>query len=389
MKIVFLTNYYNHHQKDLSNAMYEYTKYNYFFIETEKISEERLNMGWGEDQVPEYVLQNYTNQEAYVECQKMIDNADVVIIGSAPYELIKNRLKEKKLTFNYSERLYKKGYQYYKMPIRIIRHYKKYTRHKNLYLLCASAYTAADFAKSRTFVNKSYKWGYFPEIKRYENVDMLIESKSHASILWVGRFIEWKHPEIPIRIAKKLRNEGYCFTINLIGTGELEDNICNMIIENDLQDCVHVLGAMKPDKVREYMERSQIFLFTSDRSEGWGAVLNEAMNSGCAVVASHAIGSVPFLLNHKENGLIYKDGDEKDLYEKVKKLIDDKAMCKQYGKKAYKTINEEWNAQVAAYRFIQLAGRILRGEMNPALFDSGPCCKGEILKDEWFCDEQI
>ena len=73
MKIVFLTNYYNHHQKDLSNAMYEYTKYNYFFIETEKISEERLNMGWGEDQVPEYVLQNYTNQEAYVECQKMID----------------------------------------------------------------------------------------------------------------------------------------------------------------------------------------------------------------------------------------------------------------------------------------------------------------------------
>ena len=49
------------------------------------------------------------------------------------------------------------------------------------------------------------------------------------------------------------------------------------------------------------MEKSEIFLFTSDKGEGWGAVLNESMNSACAVVASHAIGSVPFLLKDGEN----------------------------------------------------------------------------------------
>jgi hypothetical protein len=37
---------------------------------------------------------------------------------------------------------------------------------------------------------------------------------------------------------------------------------------------------MPPEEVRVHMEQSNIYLFTSDFGEGWGAVLNEAMNSG-------------------------------------------------------------------------------------------------------------
>ena len=80
-----------------------------------------------------------------------------------------------------------------------------------------------------------------------------------------------------------------------------------MIREKKLEDCVHMLGAMSPDEVRKHMEQANIFLFTSDRNEGWGAVLNEAMNSGCAVVASHAIGSVPYLIKNGNNGYIYEN----------------------------------------------------------------------------------
>ena len=36
--------------------------------------------------------------------------------------------------------------------------------------------------------------------------------------------------------------------------------------------------------------------------EGWGAVVNEAMNSGCAVVADHMIGAAPWLIRQGENG---------------------------------------------------------------------------------------
>ena len=58
MKIAFVTNFYNHHQKPLADALYSKLGDDYFFIETEPISEERLNMGWGGDARPKYILQS-------------------------------------------------------------------------------------------------------------------------------------------------------------------------------------------------------------------------------------------------------------------------------------------------------------------------------------------
>ena len=112
---------------------------------------------------------------------------------------------------------------------------------------------------------------------------------------------------------------------------------------------------MTPEQVRKYMEDAQIFLFTSDRNEGWGAVLNEAMNSACAVVASHAIGATPFLIEHQKNGLIYRDGDRKDLYKNVKRLLDCPQQRMELSKQAYKTIVDEWNAENAAEKVLKLS----------------------------------
>lgn len=364
MRVLFISNFFNHHQKPFSDAMFANLGDGYKFIETSTISEGRKALGWGMESYPPYVVTREQLVREMDHYQKFIDEADVVIIGSAPYDLIKNRLKAKKLTFCYSERLYKDGFQYYKIPVRIVRHYLKYTRHKNVYMLCASAYTASDFAKSLTFINKAFKWGYFPETRRYNDVDSLIESKKPCSLLWVARFLALKHPEAPVEIARRLKNDGYSFTLDLIGSGVFEDKIQQMIVDYDLSDCVHMLGSMKPNEVRDHMEKSEIFLFTSDRHEGWGAVLNESMNSGCAVVASHAIGSVPFLVKDKENGFIYKDGNIDDLYEKVKYLLDNPTARREMSKKAYLTIADEWNAENAANRLIVLSKKLLKCDRN-------------------------
>lgn len=53
-------------------------------------------------------------------------------------------------------------------------------------------------------------------------------------------------------------------------------------------------GYKKPEEVRERMEKADILLATSDRGEGWGAVMQRAMNSGCVVIADHMMGAVPF-----------------------------------------------------------------------------------------------
>ena len=372
MKIVFISNYFNHHQAPLSEAFYKLTEGNYRFIQTQTIEEERTKLGWGENYVPDFVIKSYESNEVYQKCIALINDADVVITGSAPEKMIRKRIRSGKLVFRYSERIYKNKKKLLQLPLRYIKyHYDNYP-YKNVYLLCASAYAARDYAKTGMFKGKAFKWGYFPALKTYDDIEELINQKEKASILWVARLIEWKHPDASIHIAERLKKEGYKFRLNLIGNGVMENQISGMIKDKGLEDCVFMLGAMKPDEVRLHMEKSQIFLFTSDFNEGWGAVLNESMNSGCAVVASHAIGSVPFLINDGENGLIYKNGDLDDLYKKVKFLLDNAEKRDEIGKNAYKTLTDTWNAEVAAERFSVLCKKILI-EKNQRAFFSGVC----------------
>lgn len=361
--IVFLSNYYNHHQSSLSNMLYELTDKDYIFIETQYIDEERLKLGWREKK-DNFVCYYYDNTQYY---QQVIDKADVVIFGSAPFKLIKSRLKAHKLTFIYSERIFK-SYSLKKLAVATLLAYR-YSSKKNLYLLCSSAFTASDFKMLGLFKNKAYKWGYFPPLKKYKNIDDILTKKQKSSILWVGRFLDWKHPEIPIIVAKRLKEDNINFRLNMIGTGILYDDIRSLINEYDLGDYVKLLGPQSPEVVRKYMEKSKIFLFTSDRNEGWGAVLNESMNSGCSVIANNHIGAVPYLVKDGNNAFIYKDIDE--AYSLVKRLLTEESLSRFIGRNAYYSIVNIWNAEEAAKRILHLIRAIDKGEETP--FESGPC----------------
>lgn len=387
MNLIFVSNYYNHHQSAVSKAFFELTNQNYLFIATSEMPSFRKELGYNNGQLPKFVLQA-NSLEKEDEAKKLILEADVVIYGSAPYKFIKDRIKEKKITFAYSERIYKKKWQLSEIPLRFLKYLFCGATKNNHYLLCASAYAYADYQKTFCFTNRAFNWGYFPVVKKYDNVEKLIENKDPTSILWVARLIEWKHPDDSILVAEKLKKAGYHFKLNLIGNGVMETEIAEMIKNKNLEDCVSMLGAMSPEKVRIHMEKSQIFLFTSDFNEGWGAVLNESMNSGCAVVASHAIGSVPFLINDGENGLIYKNGDIDDLYNKVKFLLDNPERCKVMGKYAYKKLADDWNAEVATQRFMNLAESLLNDKRVDELYFSGPCSKAKKLKNMWYKNEK-
>jgi len=378
MKIVFVSSYLSIHQLPFCRYLHHLLGEDFCFVATKTVPEERLANGYRDlnEEYP-FVLRDYADDAPKGAALQRIEQADMVIHGSAPWEYVEHRLKQGKLTFLYSERLYKAGVRRWKLPVRAVRFYKKYGRHKNLYLLCASAYTAGDFARTGTFLNKAYKWGYFPEVKQYDDIDRLLDCKEPASILWVGRFLDWKHPEAVVEVARRLRRDGYDFQMKLIGSGETWDDINRMVEENDLQQQVLLPGAVPSEEVREYMEAAAIYLFTSDRNEGWGAVLNESMNSACAVVASDAIGAVPFLLKDGENGLVYHSGNVDELYEKVRSLLDDPERGRTLGRKAYETMMGPWNAEAAARRLLKLAQALLAGEKRPELFEEGPCSRAE------------
>ncbi len=371
MKVTFVSNYINHHQIPFCEAMYKRISENFRFIQTEPMEEERIRMGWGGDFTKLPWLRLYYEQEA--ECRELIAESDVVLFGGVDEEAyITERLEAGRLVVRLSERIYKSGQWKALSPRGLRKKYIDHTRYrnKNVYLLCYGGYVSSDFHLVRAYPDKMFRWGYFPKLIEYD-IDALIKQKEErrkkegkVSLLWAGRFIDWKHPEYAIKAAKKLKQEGYAFTLTMIGGGEMEEQLKKQAETAGLKDEVKFVGFKKPEEVRTYMEEADIFLFTSDYKEGWGAVLNESMNSGCAVVANCAIGAVPFLVRHKKNGLIYPNKKWGIFYEQITALLKQPDKISDLGREAYDTILQEWNGQVATEKLLPFLKCLLNGNVR-------------------------
>lgn len=366
MKIVFISNYINHHQKPFSDHMYSILGSNYCFIQTEPMEEERVNMGWGLDvtQIP-YVIELQKDED---KARVRIEEADAVIFGGTErFDLIRKRMDDNRLTFINSERIYKEGQWKFISPKGLVRKYKDYIKYrkKNIFLLCCGAYVASDFHLIHAFPDKMLKWGYFPPFmpEDIENViharEKQMDSTGVTELIWAGRMIELKHPEHAIETVRLLVEEGYSVHLTMAGAGAMEEELKKTVEEHKLNQNITFTGFCKPEEIREYMRKASVFIFTSNFIEGWGAVLSEAMNSGCAVVSSRAAGATGFLVQDGYNGFSFPYKKFPELYEKVKYLLDNKEARCLFSKKAYDTIAYSWNAHIAAERMLVFCERFM------------------------------
>ena len=372
MTITFVSNYINHHQIPFSNALYKRIGEDYCFIQTMPMEEERLTMGWEVDitALP-YVKCLY--QDEY-ECRKKIAESDVVLFGWTEREdIATERLQSGKITMRVSERIYREGQWKAVSPRGLIAKYKEHIRYrnKNIYLLCAGAYTASDFHLIGAYPDKMFRWGYFPETRTYsEETFASMKKDSPLQIVWAGRFIPLKHPEYVVRLADCLQKKGYDFQVHMLGSGELEEDIRRQIELAGLSKRFLLYGYQNPEKVRDVMEQCHIHLFTSNHLEGWGDVVNEGMNSGCVEVVNAQVGAAPYLIEHGVNGLLYPNNSYQEMEKLVLDLFEHWDERKVMGKEAYRTIVQEWNAEHAAEELLRFTKSLDEGRLAPAA--SGP-----------------
>lgn len=382
----FVSNYINHHQIQLADALYKKLNGRYAFIETVPMEAERKEMNWDSHFERPYIIRAYASPEQLRSAENAIQNSDLVIIGAAPDALVRERiLKNHKITFKYAERLDKPAISgKFTLRRRLGALYRALQNGTNRgYLLCAGAFASYDFLRCGLFFGRAYKWGYFPPAAFPAGIQRLLKAKDSARILWVGRLIDLKHPELAVEAAARLRDMHCDVRLDIVGDGDKAGEIARMIEENGLTDRVRMLGAMPPEKVREHMEKAGIFLFTSDANEGWGAVLNEAMNSACAVVASDRIGAVPFMLRDGENGFVFPQGNVDAAVGLLKKLADSPVLQRSAGREAYRTVVQGWNAEIAADRVIRLADHLLAGGSGD-LYPDGICSRARVIRERGF-----
>ncbi len=370
--IVFISNFFNHHQKPVADELYHLTDGNYRFIETEIIPEALLKGGYRKYEEP-YLVRMWENENSAALARELVVNADVVVYGGVSFlPLIAERLKEKKLTIEYGERWLKKGMKNLLSPnlIKWWFYHHFVFKHKPQARLCAGAYCKGDMQLLHTFKNNCYKWGYFPLTPPLEDEDFKSRfTQKSLKIIWVARFIEWKHPELPVLIAEKLKDAGIDFELNMFGRGELIPHIEQLIKGHNLSENVKLRGALPNEDILREMRESHIFLFTSDQNEGWGAVVSEAMGCGCCVVANQHIGSVPYLIKDGETGVTYRDKAE--LENKLLGLINHREEMARMTENGYNVISTIWSPRTAAVNLLNLIDK-LKGKGDYEITE-GPC----------------
>ena len=159
----------------------------------------------------------------------------------------------------------------------------------------------------------------------------------------------------------------------MLGTGALEEKIRRQVKEQHLDDVIDIVGQVPSNKVKDYMEKANIFIGTSDSFEGWGAVINESMNAACSIVANEKMGSVPFLIGNNDRGFMYKN--YQDLENKVKLLMNDKNLRAKISKNAYNYITTKWTGEIAAENIIEMFNCVINNK--DVTIKEGPASKAK------------
>ena len=129
MKIVFVSNFLNHHQIPLCEAIMDKVD-KFYFIATNNGD----NQGYQRTEIRDYLIDYNTDK---VRAEREIMSADAVIFGACPDSLVELRMNENKLSFIYSERIFKKGVWHCLIPRNWKMLKKRYlsNKKKNLYVL--------------------------------------------------------------------------------------------------------------------------------------------------------------------------------------------------------------------------------------------------------------
>jgi len=127
----------------------------------------------------------------------------------------------------------------------------------------------------------------------------------------------------------------------IIGDGPQKENLEKLIKDLNIQNKIFMLGHR--DDVAEILPSLDIFVLPSSQ-EALGTSILEASACGVSVVASN-VGGIPECVEKNKSGLLFESQNVKDLREKLKILIENEKLRKEFGKYARKMIEEKFSVE--------------------------------------------
>ena len=299
-RVLFVSNYLSMHQVGIWDELSQYDDIDFIFLRTGALEAEEEYSLLAEHRW--YSCNSHNNMSDAV-LLKMIEKADFIIRGSVEEPRVFSMLRGRPAAYAYEhfskERSLRMLASWVKAWL-----VKRYVFSKKDIGLCMSSHAAFDFFLKGMRPRHIYKFGYFPRLDCASEACLL--DKDPFSLIYVGRLINWKHPEAALLALKELRKNNNKWHLDYYGDGPMRHDLEKKAETLGLPSTSVVFhGFVDPALTKMIYRQSSFFIFPSDYGEGWGVVLSEALSQGCVCFANSTAGSSRYLINHKRNGFLF------------------------------------------------------------------------------------
>lgn len=179
------------------------------------------------------------------------------------------------------------------------------------------------------------KFASFPQTSVYRS------QKDRIVLGNAGRLEPQKGQDLLIKVARRLKDKGYDFEIQIAGEGKLKEQLMQKAQQEGVAEHLRFLGFV--EDMPKFLNSIDIFLLPS-HWEGFGYVIVEAMYCGKPVVAFN-ISSNPEIVSNDETGFLVEYGDLASFIEKTEILISDACLRHEMGLKARERAVEQFSIQ--------------------------------------------
>lgn len=167
-----------------------------------------------------------------------------------------------------------------------------------------------------------------------------LTEKSREGAVFIGRLSEEKGL---LTLLEAWKDVDYPLTI--IGDGPLYEGLVSSATTN-----IRFLGYQSSQNTIAFLKNSQMLIFPSECTEGFGLPLIEAMACGVPIIASR-YGAIKEIVKDNQTGLLFKKGDQSDLSDKINALLRDNELSEQIGKRGRKEYEEKYT-MVHNYKYL-------------------------------------
>ena len=244
---------------------------------------------------------------------------------------------------------------YYKNASKIEKYFMRKVYFGPDITLRPSIYSPNDGISFNTKKDIILSWG----VDDNYNADLRIR-KQVVNILFVGVLRDSKGIMVLLAACRRLKMNHIDFELNILGdfySEDIQKRILEFLEMDDLNQCIHFHGVRTGNSYYKHFYEADIFCFpTFFESENLPVVLLDAAKFGLPIISTKW-RSIPSVVDQEVNGFLVEIKNDKQIYEKLKLLIENYELRIEMGSKSRQKYLEKFDNKV----FIKELEKILEG----------------------------